>query len=126
AAPVDEAIGLPERGARAVACGLRDDHGLATLITQGARGAIAVPPQGAWHIGSLAIEPVDTVGAGDAFCGTLAAALDNGMTLPDALRAASVAGALACLAHGAMPSLPDAEAIDARLGELDPAEAVNV
>ena len=57
------------------------------------------------------------------FTGTLAAALDNGMAMPDALRAASVAGALACLEHGAMPSLPDADAIDARLDELAPAEA---
>lgn len=126
AATVAEAIGLPERAARDVARRLRDDHGLSTVITLGARGALAVTPQGAWSIGTLAIEPVDTVGAGDAFCGTLAAALDNGMALPDALRAASVAGSLACLAHGAMPSLPDAGAIDARLGELAPAEAVEL
>lgn len=126
AAIVAEAIGLPEREARDVARRLRDDHGLSTVITLGARGALAVTPEGAWRIGSLTIEPVDTVGAGDAFCGTLAAALDNGMALPDALRAASVAGSLACLAHGAMPSLPDAEAIDARLGELAPAVTIDI
>jgi ribokinase len=74
-------------------------------------------------VGSLRIEPIDTVGAGDAFCGTLAAALDNGLALPDAMRCGAVAGSLACLEHGAMPSLPDADAIDARLNDLGPAEA---
>lgn len=108
----------------AFASRLRDDHGVATVITLGSRGALAVTPEGSWRIGCLDIEPVDTVGAGDAFCGTLAAALDNGMAMPDALRAAAVAGSLACLVHGAMPAMPDAEAIDARLHELAPAEPV--
>ena len=121
---VARAIGMEtEQDARAVAASLCRLHGLSTVVTLGGRGAIAVTPEGNWQIGCLAIEPVDTVGAGDAFTGTLAAALDNGMAMADALRAASVAGALACLQHGAMPSLPDAEAIDARLEELAPAEA---
>ena len=121
---VAEAIGLSAGDAATVARRLLAEHGLATVVTLGGEGALAVTPEGNWRIGCLNIEPVDTVGAGDAFTGTLAAALDNGMAMPDALRAASVAGALACLEHGAMPSLPDAEAIDARLGELAPAEPV--
>lgn len=123
---VAQAIGLDAGDARAVARRLCETHGLSTVVTLGSQGALAVTPEGSWQIGCLQIDPVDTVGAGDAFTGTLAAAIDNGMAMGDALRAASVAGALACLEHGAMPSLPDAEAIDARLGDLAPARSVIV
>jgi len=115
-------LGLAERDPEAIARRLAHDHGLTTIVTLGAKGAIAIRPDACWRIGSLEITPVDTVGAGDAFCGTLAAGLDNGLDLPDALRCAAVAGSLACLEHGAMPALPDAAAIDARLAELEPAE----
>ncbi len=49
----------------------------------------------------LKIEPVDTVGGGDTFCGYLAASLDAGLALGEALRRAAVAGSLACLKAGA-------------------------
>ncbi len=48
---------------------------------------------------------MDTVSAGDSFVGGLAAATDRGYDLADALRYASVGGALACLQPGAQPSL---------------------
>lgn len=52
------------------------------------------------------IHPVDTTGAGDTFCGVLVAALSQGQTLPEAMRLASAAGALACLTAGAQSSIP--------------------
>jgi ribokinase len=58
---------------------------------------------------------VDTVGAGDTFCGYLAHGLDAGMGFEAAVRRAAVAGALACLTPGAQPSIPLAEDVDARL-----------
>jgi ribokinase len=54
---------------------------------------------------------VDTVGAGDAFVGTLAAALDADARLPRALARASVAGALACTRVGAQPSFVTADVL---------------
>ena len=124
ASAVATEIGLEERAPAEVATRLAQSHGLTTIVTLGAEGAIAIGPEARWSIGSLAIRPIDTVGAGDAFCGTLAAALDNGLDLPDALRCGVVAGSLACLEHGAMPALPDAAAVDARLSEVAPAEKV--
>ena len=56
--------------------------------------------------------PVDTTGAGDTFVGVLAAALDFGARLEIALRRASAAAGLACLAHGAQTAMPDKAAID--------------
>jgi ribokinase len=49
---------------------------------------------------------VDTVAAGDAFCGALAAALDHGQPMRQALTYASAAGALAVTNAGATSALP--------------------
>jgi ribokinase len=62
---------------------------------------------------ALAIEPVDTTGAGDTFVGVLAAGLDRRLLLGAALRQASAAAGLACLAHGAQAAMPDRAAIEA-------------
>jgi ribokinase len=70
------------------------------------------------NVPALAIEPVDTTGAGDTFVGVLAAGLDQGLALPAALRRASAAAGLACLAHGAQTAMPDAAAIDAAVARL--------
>jgi ribokinase len=106
----------------AMARTLAGRHGLICVVTLGAQGAIAVGPDQAWRVGSLAVEPVDTTGAGDAFVGVLAAALDQRRRLPDALRRASIAAGLACTRIGAQTSQPAEAEIEGRLGELAPAE----
>ena len=114
-------MGLGEDTAEGIALRLARRHRLTAVVTLGAEGALAASPQQRWRIGALPVAAVDSTGAGDAFIGTLAAGLDNGMAFAAALRCASVAGALACLAPGAMPALPTAAAIDARVKELAPA-----
>jgi ribokinase len=64
---------------------------------------------------ALPVTPVDTVGAGDTFCGYLAASLDRGMGLAAAMRRAATAASLACLKPGAQPSVPQAAEVDAAL-----------
>jgi ribokinase len=79
------------------------------VVTQGARGALLVTRDGETRIEPFLVTPVDTTGAGDAFCGVLSArlAVAGGLAgLPLALRAAAVAGALATQTAGAVPSLP--------------------
>ena len=79
------------------------------VVTQGARGALLVTRDGETRIEPFAVTPVDTTGAGDAFCGVLSArlAVAGGLAeLALALRAAAVAGALATQTAGAVPSLP--------------------
>ena len=96
-------------------------HGVTTVVSLGSAGAAAFTPDAAWRCGALAIEPVDTVGAGDAFVAALALGLAAGATLPAMLHRASVAGGLACLGVGAAPAMPQAAEIEARLADLPPA-----
>ena len=55
---------------------------------------------------------IDTVGAGDAFCGAMCAALASGSSLVDAARIGNAAGALAVTKEGAEPSMPHRADID--------------
>jgi ribokinase len=86
----------------------------ALVVTRGAEGAMAfLTGGGAISVPALAIDPVDTTGAGDTFAGVLAAGLDFGLALDPALRRASAAAGLACLLLGAQQAMPDRAAIDA-------------
>jgi len=88
-------------------------------VTRGGAGATAfLAGGGAVDIPALAIEPVDTTGAGDTFAGVLAAGLDQGLPLDAALRRASAAAALACLALGAQQAMPGRAAIDEAAARL--------
>jgi ribokinase len=76
------------------------------IVTQGEKGAMVVDETGTRQVDPLKVTPVDTTGAGDAFCGMLAARLALGESMSVALRAAVIAGALATQTEGAVPSLP--------------------
>ena len=97
---------------------LLDMHGKTgqiLIVTLGADGVIAAEGGTLHRTKGLQIVPVDTVGAGDTFCGYLAASLDAGLAFGDALRRAAVAGSLACLKAGAQPSIPVAADVTASL-----------
>ena len=81
-------------------------HNKILIITLGAAGAIALTPNERIKIAAKKIKPVDSVGAGDTFCGYLAAGLDQGLDLKASLEHAAIAGSLACLKPGAQPSIP--------------------
>ena len=85
------------------------------IVTLGGEGVLAVTPDDDFQVPALPVTPVDTVGAGDTFCGYLAAGLDAGLGLADALRRAAAAGSLACLKPGAQPAIPLAAEVDAAL-----------
>ena len=98
-------IGDPEDAARAVQQLL--DGGVGNAV-------IKVGAQGAWYASSemygfqpaFAVRAVDTVAAGDAFNGALAVSLAEGVPLPEAVRIACAAGALAVTVTGAQDSMP--------------------
>lgn len=96
---------------------------LTCIVTMGERGSFAVTTSGEEiHVPALKLETfVDKTGAGDAYCGTFAAALHAGLPLVEAMRRAAVAGSLTCLEKGAQPSFPylgDIEENLAKLGEV--------
>ena len=83
------------------------DHGVSTaVVTLGATGAVAVGAKGAIRVAAFPVEAIDTVGAGDAFSGALAASLAAGASVEDALLVASAAGALTCTRRGAVDAMP--------------------
>jgi ribokinase len=80
---------------------------LDVIVTQGARGLTAGFAGRIVEAPSRPVEAVDTVGAGDTFCGYLAAGLAQGGGLDDAiLRRAGAAAALACTRPGAQDAIP--------------------
>ena len=87
--------------------------GVTVIRTLGENGLEVATGQGVQHIPARQITPTDTTAAGDCFVGVLAAALDRGQSLTDALQRATTAAALCCMKPGSQGSLPWAEETDA-------------
>lgn len=103
----------PSRAAAALAAAGRE-----VVVTLGAAGARHVGPDGrTCHEPGLPARVRDTTGAGDAFAGVLAACRADGAPVDVALRRAVAAGALTVERDGAVPSLPTATEVDARLAQ---------
>ncbi len=83
----------------------------AVVTTLGGDGVDVHTAKGVTHIAAFEVPVVDTTGAGDAFCGALAARLAAGDDLLGATRWAAAAGALATTVAGAVPAQPAAAAI---------------
>lgn len=80
--------------------------GKAVIATLGAEGAVAAEAGKVLRVPALPVTPVDTTGAGDSFAGVLAALLDEGASLDEAMTYAAAAGSLATTREGAQPSFP--------------------
>jgi len=76
------------------------------VITLGSQGALYSNTTENFWIKPIPVSVIDTVAAGDAFNGALAAGLASGKSLSEALQWGSVAGALAVTKNGAQSSLP--------------------
>jgi ribokinase len=111
-----EAAMLAERvGAEATATSLRATLGCDVAVTRGVEGAEAATAAGSEFVRAVRVDIVDTTGAGDTWCGVLAAGLDRGLTLPEAMHRAAAAAALSCTRPGAAPSMPVAAETNALL-----------
>ena len=82
---------------------------VAVVGTSGGNGVLS--PDGWVWLPTLAVDVVDTTGAGDAFGGALAAELADGAPLADAAVAAHVASAFATTKLGGMDALPKRDEI---------------
>jgi ribokinase len=90
-------------------------HDLTIVVTLGKQGALAARGSELLRVQAPDVRVIDTTGAGDAFAGTLIAALEGRARLDEALRRAVAAGSLACSAAGAQPSFPERAAVDGAL-----------
>ncbi len=85
----------------------------AVVVTMGARGALVASSAGLTHLPAIAAQRVvDTTGAGDAFCGALAARFAKDRDILAAANWGLAAGALAVAAHGAQGADTSAPAIE--------------
>jgi ribokinase len=71
------------------------------IVTRGGDGALAVADTELFVVAAPPVEVVDTTGAGDAFCGTLASLIARGVPLGQALADATAAGSRAVTVMGA-------------------------
>jgi ribokinase len=86
------------------------------IVTLGAEGARVVSVNWELHVPTRAVKAVDTTGAGDCFCGVLAAAMSQGVPLAEAVGRANAAAAIAVSRPGAAlasPTLAELEAVGA-------------
>jgi ribokinase len=118
AAELAQQLALPATSGEALAASLHETTGSTVILTLGAAGSVAATPEGVLRVPVLDVEVVDTTGAGDAYVGVLAAALDAGHALPEALLRASAAGSLACRGLGARTAMPDFSEIEEGLQRL--------
>ena len=94
-------------------------HGIKTIIvTQGAQGATLITQDAQTKIQPYVVVPVDSTGAGDAFCAMIAARLAIGEPMAEALKAAVISGALTTLVAGAVPSLPIWSMVSSKLESM--------
>lgn len=85
------------------------------IVTLGAGGAVAVRTESHLHAPAMPVNAIDTIGAGDCFVGSLAALLDEGLSVEQALPIANAAAALCTTVRGAVPAMPRRAAVDATL-----------
>lgn len=82
------------------------------IVKLGAKGAVCVTESESFLVPAFAVEAVDTVAAGDAFNGGLAAGLDAGLSLSEAVVWGAAAGALCATKMGAQTAMPDRATFD--------------
>jgi len=101
--------------AEAAAHKLRGRGAGAVILTLGERGALLVDGQTVEHVPAVKVAAVDPTGAGDAFIGSLAVYLGEGLSLRDAIRRANAVAAVSVTRIGTQVSFPKRAEADAFL-----------
>ncbi len=92
------------RAAKNAARQLRTFGAQVGIVKLGEQGVVWSTARGLFYLPAEQVEAIDTVGAGDAFAGALAARLDAGASIGDAIRTANRAAAASTTRVGAQAS----------------------
>lgn len=106
----------PARAAEA----LRQAGAREVCVTLGAQGVLWCNERATQHLPAMPAAAIDTVGAGDAFCGTLLAAFGRNLAMPLALRWAQAVAAIVVTRRGAQASFPERAAMRDLLLSVSP------
>ncbi len=113
--PSDDPRGVEEDARVPLAWGVRS-----IIVTLGGKGSIYVTNAGVQPVRAFEVHAIDTVGAGDCYCGVLAASVAQGLQMAPAMRRASAAAAISTTRQGAQPSMPQRAEIEEFLSRQDP------
>ncbi|HME31979.1 MAG TPA: ribokinase [Terriglobales bacterium] len=106
--PVKNAEEAKKCAEKLVASGIRR-----VIITLGANGSLLAGRDGCEHVPPFAVKSVDSTGAGDAFIGSFAVFLGEGMPEREAVRRANLYAALSTTGVGTQKSFYDRARFDA-------------
>ncbi|MDR2784538.1 MAG: ribokinase [Treponema sp.] len=91
----------------AAAAGIKKLGVQTVIITLGKRGCLVYIDKSSYSfVPAFKVEAIDTTGAGDAFNGGLAHAIDTGMGIQEAVRFASAVAAISVTRFGTAPAMP--------------------
>lgn len=99
---LEEALGIP----------IEDLDVADIIITLGSDGARWIGDGTDQHFDAIAVEPVDTTGAGDTFTGYVLAGLDRGLTMGQSISLAMRAAALMVTRMGTADVIPDLKEVE--------------
>ena len=89
------------------------------IVTKGSKGAeIHLRDGSITTVKSHDVDVIDTTAAGDTFAGYFAAARDEGLDIPDALKLASAAAAIKVMRAGTADAIPTRSEVDAFIAKL--------
>jgi len=89
------------------------------IITLGARGALYAAPGTLLHVPGVEVQAIDTTGAGDAFIGSLACFLAQGLEEPAAISRANLYAALSTLSVGTQSSFVSGERFESEYAKTN-------
>jgi ribokinase len=96
------------------------------VLTLGADGLAIVGEEGVQRVAGRPVRVIDTTGAGDCFCGYLAAGLARGDSIERSAVEANIAASIAVQSFGAAASIPDRTTMLQNTGSTTPHFAKNI
>ena len=98
---------------------LHENYGTAVIVSEGAEGSRAIDSAGKHiHVPAMAVDVVDTVGAGDAFHGGVIFGLSQGRGFEQSIKLGTICGAFNCLTFGAREGMIKKEELQLFLSSI--------